>query len=95
MQRDFVAFLFEIEDTANKITTEYNGTVKTLFDFCFKPLGDQCVIQSITGYDFSLSFKSNIHKNKNKKNNNQTSLVIGKEMSPRLKMIPIGWAIFW
>jgi len=45
---DTLKWWFDVEDRVNKLTGPSYGA--TLNDLCFKPVGDACVIQSVTGY---------------------------------------------
>lgn len=47
---DIVKVLFDVEAGINGMVAMHNGSEVTFDDLCFKPLGDYCVIQSITGY---------------------------------------------
>jgi len=49
-EKDIVSLLFDLETNVTQLVAEFNGKSLTFDDFCFKPLGDYCVIQAVTGY---------------------------------------------
>lgn len=48
LNRENLDWLFGIEDNISKLMSPDNGL--TLEDVCFKPTGDACVVQSVSGY---------------------------------------------
>jgi Niemann-Pick C1 protein len=48
LSRENLEWLFSIEDRISKLMTPEHGL--TLDDVCFKPTGDACVVQSVSGY---------------------------------------------
>jgi len=55
MQEDIVSRLFDIESAVWELRSPNDDTLDA---FCFKPLGDFCVVQSITGYCFFFNSSS-------------------------------------
>jgi len=50
MREETVARLFDIENGVAALETIFNGSTVTLDVLCFKPLGDFCATQSVTGF---------------------------------------------
>ncbi|KAJ3217228.1 hypothetical protein HK099_005545 [Clydaea vesicula] len=64
--KELIIDLFEIEQNIQQITSKN----KTLHDFCLKPVGNACVIMSITGF-----FQSNIENFKREGDNWKNKLI--------------------